>query len=85
MVFVFAADVDKPDKGGDTEMQGQEDEAAQTKFKCHSQVLISQSAYFKALLGFNEAQKSEQEETVHVVKDHSPCVFKAMLEFFYLG
>ena len=59
-----------------------------TKMKCHSQVILSQSEYFKGLLEFKTTEHSETDSDAlltHTVHDFSPDLFQAMIAFFYLG
>jgi len=55
------------------------------EIKCHSEVLVSQSAYFKGLFDFNEASQQVNKKIVkQEIQDHSPVVFRAMIDFMYL-
>ena len=90
-VFKYVRQGDKED--GEVEMQESQ------RLKCHQQVLTSTSEYFKGLIDFmsnsqyafaNEMDEEMKEEpdkpqTVIEIKDYKMSIFKAMLEFFYLG
>lgn len=59
--------------------------ASGAEIKCHSQVVLSQSEYFRGLLDFNERAGVAADITRHAVHDYSPDLFQVMIDFLYLG
>jgi hypothetical protein len=58
------------------------------KIKCHSQVLLSQSAYFDGLFDFKQLKADDlnhNESLCHTVHDYPVELFQVMLDYFYLG
>ena len=56
--------------------------------KCHSQVLLSQSAYFAGLFDFKQLKTDSLNQggtLTHTVHDYPVELFQVMLDYFYLG
>ena len=57
-----------------------------SEVRCHSQVLLSQSDYFKGLLEFKANTEGERVGPIrHEVTGFPKILFCSMIEFFYLG
>ena len=66
------------------------------RIRCHRQVLLAQSEYFKGFLQFNDIaqhnndnddgnNEAEDEPTILTVREHSLQDVQAMVDFIYLG
>ena len=65
------------------ENEGKDDSTV--RVKCHRQVLLAHSEYFRGLMEFNHLSSSEDQEVTLSIHDHSPKEIEAMIEFLYLG